>query len=132
MRRIRLFEIFGAVLLAWFVVAGGAYAHGPSPEANQVSQVFQPPNTTAGDTGSSDSLRDHAPQLMAAADNLPPSSHCTGESSAECCSHHCCTGTPAVSESRSPALVTGTRLVQSPPDAPREQALSGLLRPPCR
>ena len=126
MRRIRLFEIFGAVLLAWFFMAGGAYAHGPTPHADQVSQVFQRTSTAAGDIGS---LQDNAPQWITAADNQH-SSDCTGDSSGECCSHHCCTGTPVASEDRLPTLVTGTRLAQLPPDAPRDQALSGLLRPP--
>lgn len=127
MRRIRLLEIFGALLLAWFVMAGGAYAHGPILHPNQVSQVSQPTSTAAGDIVS---LKDNAPHWIAAADNQP-SSDCTGESGGECCSHHCCTGTPAASESRLPTLVTGLRLAQLPTEAPRDLTLSGLLRPPC-
>jgi len=132
MRRFHFFEIWGAVLFAWFVMAGGAYAHGPAPNGNQVYQVFHSTGTAAEDTDSSDALRDHAPQLMAAADNQPQSSDCTGETTGECCSHLCCTGRPTVSEHHPPALVTGTPIAQLPLEAPRNHTLSGLLRPPCR
>ena len=116
-------------LLAMVFMGGGAMAHGPVPHASYGAQAAQ-----AGTSADDRSAFSSAPQVEWAnsSDHHSASSDCSDEASGECCSHHCCTGTPAVSETRSPALVTGTRLAQLPPDAPRDQTLSGLLRPPCR
>ena len=129
MRPIRLFGSFVALLLAVMVMASEAYAHGPTAHSNHASQ---PGKSDSGDVISPRGERNQAPELTIAVHNQHPLPDCAGGSSDQCCSHHCCTGATAVSEYRSPTLVTGSRIAQVPPDAPDDRTLSELLRPPCR
>lgn len=129
MRRFRLIGVIAGLLLAMMVMAGGAYAHGPGGHAPQGAQ------TGKTDISTNDFLPPkggEAAAWISAADHHAASSDCSGDANGECCSHHCCTGTPAAAETRSPTPVTGARPAQVPPDSPRDQTLSGLLRPPCR
>jgi hypothetical protein len=128
MKVYRLFGLVAGILLAIGLMASGAYAHGPFKHA--------PPGTQAAQAGFSvaDPSLEGAMKLEWTNDahHHSASSDCSGEANGECCSHHCCTGTPAVAETRSPALAMGMRVSQAPPDAPRERTPTGLLRPPCR